>query len=430
MKASWEKTEKNQGVLTVETDEATFENALDRAFKKVRTKVNVPGFRRGKVPRKIFESRFGVEALYQEALDLLLPDVYEQAVKETGIEPVDRPEIDIEQLEKGKSLIFKATVTVKPEVKLGQYRELEIEEKEFNVTDEDVENELKNMQKQQGQLEAVEDGEVQNGDHIIFDFEGFVDGEPFEGGKAEKYNLEVGSGTFIPGFEEQLLGLKPDEEKEIHVTFPEDYNAKDLAGKPAVFKVKLHEIKRLDLPELDDEFAQDVSEFDTLEELKADIRKNLTEKAEQDKENYVREQVVELASANAEVDIPAAMIQHEIDHMLHQFEHQLSFQGLSLDKYKEFTGMDDEALREQFKEDAEKKVKRSLVLEAIAKAEKIEVTEEDLDQEVKQMAEQMQREEEEIRKLIDAQGGIEGIKEQLLVKKTIDLLVLSSKNAA
>lgn len=430
MKASWEKTEKNQGVLTVETDETTVADALDQAFKKVRTKVNVPGFRRGKVPRKIFESRFGVESLYQEALDLLLPDVYEQAIKETGIEPVDRPQIDIEQLEKGKSLIFKATVTVKPEVTLGQYKDLEIENKEFNVMEEDVEKELENMQKQQGQLEAVEDGEVQDGDHIIFDFEGYVDGESFEGGKAEKYNLEVGSGTFIPGFEEQLLGLKPEEEKEIHVTFPEDYNAKDLAGKPAIFKVKLHEIKRLDLPELDDEFAQDVSEFDTLEELKADIEKNLKEKAEKDKENDIRDQVVELASANAEVDIPEAMITHEIDHMLHQFEHQLSFQGLNLDTYKQFTGLDDKALREQFKEDAEKKVKTSLVLEAIAKAENIEVTEEDMDQEVKQMAEQMQREEEEIRKLIDAQGGMDAIREQLLIKKTIDLLVLSSKNAA
>lgn len=430
MKASWEKTEKNQGVLTVETDETTVADALDQAFKKVRTKVNVPGFRRGKVPRKIFESRFGVESLYQEALDLLLPDVYEQAIKETGIEPVDRPQIDIEQLEKGKSLIFKATVTVKPEVTLGQYKDLEIENKEFNVMEEDVEKELENMQKQQGQLEAVEDGEVQDGDHIIFDFEGYVDGESFEGGKAEKYNLEVGSGTFIPGFEEQLLGLKPEEEKEIHVTFPEDYNAKDLAGKPAIFKVKLHEIKRLDLPELDDEFAQDVSEFDTLEELKADIEKNLKEKAEKDKENDIRDQVVELASANAEVDIPEAMITHEIDHMLHQFEHQLSFQGLNLDTYKQFTGLDDKALREQFKEDAEKKVKTSLVLEAIAKAENIEVTEEDMDQEVKQMAEQMQREEEEIRQLIDAQGGMDAIREQLLIKKTIDLLVLSSKNAA
>lgn len=430
MKASWEKTEKNQGVLTVETDAAAVADALDQAFKKVRKKVNVPGFRRGKVPRKVFESRFGVEALYQDALDILLPDAYEQAVKETGIEPVDRPQIDIEQLEKGKALIFKATVTVKPEVTLGQYKDLEIKEKDFTVTEEDVEKELKTMQKQQGQLEAVEDGEVKEGDHVILDFEGFVDGESFEGGKAEKYNLEVGSGTFIPGFEDQLLGLKPGEEKEIQVTFPEDYNAKDLAGKPAVFKVKLHEIKRLDLPELDDEFAQDVSDFDTLDELKADIEKNLKEKAEKDKEEYVRDQVVELAAANAEVDIPEVMIEHEVDHMLHQFEHQLSFQGLNLDTYKKFTGLDDEALKEKFKDDAKDKVKKNLVLEAIAEAEKVEVTEEDVEKEIKKMAKEMQREESETRKLIDVQGGIDSFKEQLRIKKTIDLLVLSSKNAA
>jgi trigger factor len=371
-----------------------------------------------------------VESLYQDALDILLPKAYEEAVKETGIEPVDRPEIDIEQLEKGKPLIFKATVVVKPEVELGQYKDLEIEEKEFKVTEEDVEEELKRMRKQQGQLEPVEEGEVEEGDHVIIDFEGFVDGEAFEGGKAEKYNLEVGSNTFIPGFEDQLIGLKPGEEKEVEVTFPEEYNAKELAGKPAVFKVKLHEIKRLNLPELDDEFAQDVSEFDTLEELKADIKSNLEEKAERDRENDIRDQLVDLASANAKVDIPEAMINHEIDHMLHQFEHQLSFQGLNLDSYKEFTGMDDDQLKEQFKEDAEKKVKTSLVLEAIAKAESVEVTEEDIDNEIKQMAEQMKREEDEIRKLIAAQGGTDSIKEQLQIKKTIDLLVLSSKNAA
>lgn len=430
MKASWEKTEKNQGILTIETDEATVAEALDQAFKKVRNKVNVPGFRRGKVPRVIFENRFGVESLYQDALDILLPDAYEQAVKETEIEPVDRPEIDIEQLEKGKPLIFKATVTVKPEVTLGKYKDLEIEEKEFVVSEGEIEEELTKMQKQQGQLEVVEEGEVQEGDHVIIDFEGFVDEQPFEGGQAEKYNLEVGTNTFIPGFEDQLLGLKIDEEKDVNVTFPEDYNAKELAGKPAVFKVKLHEIKRLNLPELDDEFAQDVSDFDSLQELQVDVEKNLTEKAAKDKENYIREQVVDQAAQNAEVDIPATMVQHEVDNMLHQFEHQLSYQGLNLDTYKQFTGMDDDALKEQFQEDAGKKVRTNLVLEAIAKAENIEVTDEDIDQEIKEMAEQMKREADEIRKLLAAQGGTDGMKEQLLIKKTIDLLVLSRKNAA
>ncbi|MBA4541426.1 MULTISPECIES: trigger factor [Thermoactinomyces] len=430
MKASWEKTEKNQGVLTVETDEKTVAEALDQAFKKVVKKVSVPGFRKGKVPRPIFEKRFGVEALYQDALDILLPEAYEAAVKETGIEPVDRPEIDIEQLEKGKSLIFKATVTVKPEVKLGEYKGLEVEEKDFSVKPEDVDAELERMQKQQGQLEAIEDGAVEKGDRVIIDFEGFVDGEAFEGGKAEKYTLEVGSGTFIPGFEDQLIGMKPGEEKDVEVTFPEDYHAKELAGKPAVFKVKLHEIKRLNLPELDDEFAQDVSEFDTLAELKADIEKNLNEKAQQEKENYIRNELVELAAKNAEIEIPQVMIDHEVEHMLRDFEQRLMYQGLNLEMYAQFTGQDQDALKEQFKEDAEKRVRANLVLEAIAAAEKIEVTEDEIEQEIKTMAEQMGRELEEVRKLVEQQGVIDSVKEQLRVKKTIDLLVSNSKNKA
>src|SRR5690606_23976581 len=271
MKANWEKTENNRGVLTVEVDEQKFSKALDQAFRKVVKNVNVPGFRKGKVPRPIFEKRFGVESLYQDAVEIVVPEAYQAAVEETGIEPVDQPEIDIDQLEKDKPFIFKATVTVKPEVKLGEYKDLEVPEKDFSVSDEDVEEELKKMQERQGELVVVEDGQVEEKDRVMIDFEGFIDGEPFEGGQAEKYTLEVGSGQFIPGFEEQLVGMKPEEEKEITVTFPEDYQAEELAGKEAVFKVKLHEVKRMRLPELDDEFAQDVSEFDTLQELKDDI---------------------------------------------------------------------------------------------------------------------------------------------------------------
>ncbi|SFJ42818.1 trigger factor [Thermoflavimicrobium dichotomicum] len=431
MKASFEKTEKNVGILTVETDVEAVNKALDQAFKKVVKKVSVPGFRKGKVPRFIFEQRFGVEALYEDALEILLPEAYEAAIKETGIEPVDRPEIDIEQLEKGKSLIFKAKVTVKPEVKLGEYKGLEVEvpEDDFKVTEENVEAELTKMQKQQGQLEVVEDGAVENGDRVIIDFEGFMDGEAFEGGKAEKYTLEVGSGTFIPGFEEQLLGMKAGEEKEIQVTFPEEYHAENLAGKPATFKVKLHEIKRLNLPELDDEFAQDVSEFDTLDELKADIEKKLQDRADTERKNYIRNQLVEQAAEKAEIDIPPVMIEREVDHMLQQFEQQLRYQGLDLKMYLEFTGQEEEKIREQFKADAEKKVRADLVLEAIAKAENIEVTDEEVEQEINQLAEQMERDVEEIRRWL-GEGGVERIKEQLITKKTIDLLVLSSKNAA
>lgn len=430
MKASWEKTEKNQGILTVETDEQTVAKALDQAFKKVVKKVNVPGFRKGKVPRQIFEKKFGVEALYQDALDILLPEAYEAAVKETGIEPVDRPEIDIEQLEKGKSLIFKANVTVKPEVTLGQYKGLEVPEKDFSVSPEDVDAELQKMQKQQGQLVVVEEGSAENGDRVIIDFEGFVDGEAFEGGKAEGYNLEVGSGSFIPGFEDQLIGLKAGEEKDVEVTFPQDYHAAELAGKQAVFKVKLHEIKRLNLPELDDEFAQDVSEFDTLDELKADIEKKLQEKADKEKESYVRNQLVEQAAGNAEVEIPQVMIDHEVEHMLRRFEQQLSYQGFNLEMYAQLTGQDVDSLKEQFKGDAEKKVRADLVLEAIAKAENIEVSDEEVEQEINQAAEEMNRDAAELRRLYEAQGIMDSLKQSLLIKKTIDLLVSSSENKA
>jgi trigger factor len=430
MKASWEKTEKNRGVLTVETDEQSVADAINQAFKKVVKKVNVPGFRKGRVPRVIFERHFGVESLYQDALDILLPKAYEEAVEETGITPVDRPDIDIEQLEKGKSLIFKATVTVKPEVKLGQYRELEVPEKDFSVTDEAVDEEIERMRKQQGELEVVEDEPVQEGDTVIIDFKGYVDDEPFEGGSAEKYTLELGSGTFIPGFEDQIVGMTVDEERDINVTFPEDYNATELAGKDAVFKVKLHEIKRLNLPELDDEFAQDVSEFDTLEELKADVRKRLEENKEKEKEEYIRNELVKLATENAEVEVPHVMIHHEMDHMLHHFEQQLSFQGLNLEMYRQFTGQSEEEIKEKFHDDAEQKVRSSLVLEAIAKEENIEVTEEDIEAEIARLAEEMEREMEDIKKLIAAQGGTEALEDQLKTKKTIDLLVLSSKNTA
>lgn len=430
MKASWEKTETNRGVLTVETDEQSVAEALDQAFKKVVKKVNVPGFRKGKVPRVIFERHFGVESLYQDALDILLPKAYEEAIEETGITPVDRPDIDIEQLEKGKSLIFKATVTVKPEVKLGQYRELEVPEKDFSVTDEAVDEEIERMRKQQGELEVVEDEPVQEGDTVIIDFTGYVDDEPFEDGSAEKYTLEVGSGTFIPGFEDQIVGMKAEEERDVKVTFPEDYNASHLAGKDAVFKVKLHEIKRLNLPELDDEFAQDVSEFDTLEELKADVRKRLEENKEKEKEEYIRNELVKLATENAEVEVPHVMIHHEMDHMLQHFEQQLSFQGMNLDMYRQFTGQSEEEIKEKFHDDAEQKVRSSLVLEAIAKEENIEVTEEDIEAEINRLAEEMEREVEDIKKLLDAQGGTGALEDQLKTKKTIDLLVLSSKNTA
>lgn len=427
MKASWEKLEKNEGILHIEVDKERVASALDQAFRKVVKKVNVPGFRRGKVPRHIFEARFGVESLYQDALDILLPECYMEAVKQTGIEPIDRPEVDIEQFEKGKELIFKAKVQVAPEVELGEYKGLEIPEKDFSVTDEDVQAELERMRERHAELIVIEDGEVQNGDTVLIDFEGFLDGKPFEGGKAENFTLEIGSGRLIPGFEEQLVGMKKDEEKEIEVKFPEEYHNKDLAGKDAVFKIKLHEIKRKRLPELDDEFAMDVSEFETLEEYKKDIEKNLKEQKEREKEQYLEATALEKAAENASVDIPQIMIDHEVDHMVQDFASQLRLQGMTLDMYFQLTGQDEQALREQMKENAEKRVRQRLVLKAIIEKEQITVSDEELDEELEKMAELYQRTKEEIRTMLEKNDALENVKQDVATRKAIRLLVENSK---
>lgn len=428
MKASWEKLENNQGVLTIEVEEARVDKAIDQAFNKVVKKINVPGFRKGKVPRKIFEARFGIESLYQDALDIILPEAYSEAVQETGIDPVDRPEVDVEQMGKGQTLIFKATVTVKPEVKLGDYKGLEVEAKDFSVTEEAIAEELTAMQNRSAELVVLgDDAAVESGDFAIIDFTGFVDGEEFEGGAAENYQLEIGSGTFIPGFEDQVIGMKKGEEKDVNVTFPEDYHAKDLAGEPVVFKVKVNEIKRKNLPELDDEFAKDVSEFDTLDELKADIKNKLEEKAAVDAENFKKESLIEQASANATIDIPEVMVEHEINHMVNDFAQRLQFQGMNLDLYYQFTGLDEEKLRDQFRADAEKRVRTSLVLEAISEAESVEVTEEDINAELDALAEQYKRSADELRKIFEGRDGLASLNQDIRMRKTIDLLVANSK---
>ncbi|HET7628287.1 MAG TPA: trigger factor [Bacillales bacterium] len=429
MTAKWEKTDKNVGQLTVEVDAEKVNHALDEAFKKVVKQVNVPGFRKGKVPRFIFEQRFGVESLYQDALDLLLPKAYTEAVDETEIEPVAQPEVDIEQIEKGKPLVFKATVTVKPEVKLGEYKGFEVEEQETEVTEEEIESEVKQLQERFAELVVKEEGEIENGDTAVIDFEGFVDGEAFEGGKAENHSLEIGSGSFIPGFEEQLIGLKAGDEKDINVTFPEDYEAEDLKGKEAVFKVKVHEVKQKQLPELDDEFAKDADEeVETLEALKEKIGNRLKEQKEQQAENYKRDTVVEKASENAEIELPEAMIDNELDRMLQEFEQRLQMQGVSLDMYFQFSGTDKDGLREQMKDDAVKRLRANLTLEAIAKAEDVQVSDEDVEKELEKMAEQYKQSVDQIKALLAAQGsGTEAIKEDLKLRNTVEFLVEQSK---
>ncbi|MDR4435969.1 trigger factor [Bacillus tequilensis] len=421
MSVKWEKQEGNEGVLTVEVDAETFKTALDDAFKKVVKQVSIPGFRKGKIPRGLFEQRFGVEALYQDALDILLPVEYPKAVEEAGIEPVDRPEIDVEKIEKGESLIFTAKVTVKPEVKLGDYKGLGIEKDDTAVTDEDVQNELKALQERQAELVVKEEGAVEEGNTVVLDFEGFVDGEAFEGGKAENYSLEVGSGSFIPGFEEQLVGLEAGAEKDVEVTFPEEYHAEDLAGKPAVFKVKIHEIKAKELPELNDEFAKDIDEeVETLAELTEKTKKRLEEAKENEADAKLREELVLKASENAEIDVPQAMVDTELDRMLKEFEQRLQMQGMNLELYTQFSGQDEAALKEQMKEDAEKRVKSNLTLEAIAKAENLEVSDEEVDAELTKMAEAYNMPVENIKQAI---GSTDAMKEDLKVRKAIDFLV-------
>jgi len=429
MSAKWEKLEGNKGILTVHVDQDTVNRGLDEAFKKVVKQVSIPGFRKGRIPRSLFEKRFGVEALYQDALDVILPKAYTSAVEETGIEPIDQPEIDIEQMEKGKELIFKATVQVKPDVKLGDYKGLEVEKMDTEVTEEDVDNELTRLRERQAELVVKEEGKAEEGDTVVIDFEGFTDGEPFEGGKSENYSLELGSGSFIPGFEDQLIGVVPGEEKEVAVTFPEEYHAEELAGKEAVFQVKVHEIKTKVLPELDDEFAKDVDdEAETLDELKTKIREQLAESKKQEADQKLRDTLVEKATENSEIDLPEIMVENELENMMREFEQRLQMQGMNLDLFYQFSGQDEEDLRAQMKEDAEKRVRMGLTLEAIAKAENLEATEEDVNNELQKMADMYNMSVEDIKKAFG--GNVNHIKNDLKIQKAIEFLVENSKTGA
>lgn len=425
MSVKWEKQEGNQGVLTVEVPATEVNKGLDQAFKKVVKDVQAPGFRKGKMPRKMFEKMYGVEALYNEALDFILPDAYANAVEEAEIEPVDRPEIDIEQMEKGKDLIFTATVTVKPEVKLGDYKGLEVNRQETEVTDEEIEEQLKDRQQAFAELVLKEDGEVEDGDTVKLDFKGFAEGEAFEGGEAQDFDLEIGSGSFIPGFEEQMVGMKVGEEKEIEVTFPEEYHAAELAGKPATFEVKVHEIKTKEIPELDDELAKEIDEeVESLDALRTKMKEQTLEEKKQASETALRDDLVEAAARNAEIDIPQAMIDAEIERMMSEFEQRLQQQGMNLELYFQFSGQDKDALEEQMKDDALSRVRVSLTLEAIGKEESIEVAEEDVNAEIEKMSEQFGMDVEQIKSVL---GGTEMLENDLRFNKTVEFLVENAK---
>ncbi|EHG2773731.1 trigger factor [Listeria monocytogenes] len=424
MSVKWEKQEGNVGKLTFEIEQEKVKEGLDRAFVKVRKTLNVPGFRKGKVPRQIFNQRFGEEALFQDALDILLPEVYSAAIDEAGIDPVDTPQVNIESMEKGETWVLTAEVTVKPEVKLGDYKGLEVEKRETELTTEELEAELKQLQERQAELVVKEDAPAENGDTVILDFEGFKDGVAFEGGQAEKHSLELGSGQFIPGFEEKLVGLKAGDEADIELTFPEEYHAEDLAGQPVVFKVKLHEIKTKEVPALDDELAKDIDEeVETLDELKEKISKRLQEAKEESVAQAKQEEVIAKAVENAEVDIPHAMVHHEADHLMNHFAQDLQAQGLTPELYYQFTGQTEEAMHAQMEKDAEKRVKMNLVLEAIAEAENIEPTEEAIDEEISTLAEKYGMEKDAVRAAL---GDMSELKSDLKIRKAIDVLLDSA----
>ena len=417
-----EKLEKNMAKLTVEVPAEQFEAALKTSFQKNKNKFSIPGFRKGKAPQAMVEKMYGVGVLYDDAIDTLLDSTYADAVKESGLEIVSRPEIGIEQIEKGKTFIYTALVAVKPEVTLGEYKGVEVEKAKPEVTDADVEAELKKVQDQNSRMVNVEDRAVEDGDHTVIDFEGFVDGQPFEGGKSEAYPLVIGSHSFIDTFEEQLIGKNIGDEVEVNVTFPAEYHAAELAGKPAVFKVKIHEIKTKELPELNDEFAGEVSEFETMDEYKSDIRAKLAETKQQqattENENNVVEKVVE----NASMEIPDAMIDEQVREMINDYARRMQSQGISLEQYMQFTGMTIEKLQEQSRPQAEKRIRTRLVLEAVVAAENIQVSDEAVDAEIAKMAETYKMEADKVRSIM-GEAGIAQMKEDMAVQEAVDFLV-------
>ena len=425
MKVTVENGENQQVTLTIEVEAAEVEKAINLACKRLSNRVNIPGCRKGKAPRKIVETHLGKEYVLDDAFNYdLAPKSLDKAFDEQKIQPVTRPDIDVKTLEEGKDLVFTATVTPRPEVKLGEYKGLKIEKKVDAVTDDDVDKQLKSLQERQGkQVDAPEGATVENGDFTTLDFEGFVNGEAFEGGKGKDYPLEIGSGSFIPGFEEQLVGMKIGEEREVNVTFPEEYHAKELAGKAATFKCTIHSIKRKELPELNDELAKKVSKFETLEELRADIRKNLEENAERKAENDQRTAVIEKASENITVDIPDVMVENRVSAMIQEMAMRLESQGMKMEQYLQYAGTDIAKLREQYRDTAAKNVKTDLMLEEVAKAENIKVEDKDLNLEVAGMAAQYGATPQQVAKIIKEQGRVGDLAASVLRKKTAQFII-------
>ncbi len=426
MNVKMQDIEKNVVQLEIEVDAAKFEEGMQKSFAKNASKFNVPGFRKGKAPRNIVERYYGEQALYDDAINIVCSEAYDLAIDEKNIHPVDRPEIDILQIGSKENLIFTAKVTVKPEVELGAYMGVEVKKSEAVVTDEDVENEFKKVVEKNSRLVSVSDRPVQDGDTAIIDFEGFIDDVPFEGGKGTDYSLVIGSGTFIPGFEDQLIGKNVGEDVDVNVSFPEDYGKEELCGKPALFKVTIKEIKFKELPTIDDEFAKDISEFDTLDEYKKDFRNKLEENAKHKAEHEDENNIVKQIADNATIDIPEVMVEKQIDAMVKDFDMRLRYQGLELGRYLEIMGMDYEGFRGQFAERAKDEVKIQLVVEKISQVEDVQVTDEEADTEINKMAEAYKQSVEDLKKTLRP-DDMDYIKKDIAFRKTIKLLVDNAK---
>ena len=428
MKAELIKKEGNKVTFNLTVDNDKFETAINKAYNKNKGKFNVQGFRKGKAPRKLIEAQYGKEVFYNDAIDIILPEVYPQALDTLNIDPIDRPALDVQEISKDNGLVMLIEVEVKPEFELGNYKGIEIAKVENAVTDEEVESRLQDMVNRNARLVSVEDKAIENGDTAVIDFEGFENGVAFEGGKGENHNLVIGSNSFIPGFEDQLVGKKAGEEVEVNVTFPEQYHAENLAGKPAVFKVKINDVKVKEVPALDDEFAKDTTEFETLDELRTDVKVKAEEEAKNRAEAEMRNALVEKVAENTEVEVPNAMVENQIDNMIMELNYQLQYQGLNLQQLLQMTGRSIEELRNERREDAARLVKSSLVLEAIAKAEGIDASEEELTTELEKMASMYRMEVEQLKSSL-RETDLEDIKGQLKIRKTIDFLVENAKLA-
>ncbi len=411
--------------LVIESTSEEFEAALNTAYNKNKNKISLPGFRKGKAPRAMVEKMYGKEVFFEDAANEIIPDAYAKAADESGLEIVSQPKIDVTQLEAGKPFVFTATVALKPEVELGTYKGIEVSKTEVEATDADVEEELKRVQDQNARIVSVEDRAVKDGDQTVIDFEGFVDGEAFEGGKGENYSLTIGSHSFIDNFEEQLIGMNVGDEKDVNVTFPEEYHAENLKGKAATFKVKINEIKEKQLPELDDDFAQDVSDFDTLAEYKDDLKKKITERKENQAKAVKEDEAIAKLIEDSKMDIPEAMVETQVNRMAQDFAQRLQAQGLSLDQYFQYTGATADSLVDEMKPEALKRIKSRLVLEAVVKAENIEATEEEFQAELEKMASQYGM---DVAQIKDIMGDYETqqIKEDLAVTKAVELIVSST----